>query len=174
MMTNHRGILVGLIFCLVLVCLVVGQASVSADGLTIKVDPRYVDERTREHLEEMQLRDAQRDARQMETNRQRAQESREQPVQHGNVAPQPEAQDPRCQELLSLISKTAPTEKSSFGEIYSLKARRKALTEEYELKCMTAGGRQQRSQNRNDEKIERKLNIIDFRQRELDRKIGGY
>lgn len=55
--------------------------------------------------------------------------------------------DPKCQELLDRLENT-PYDASSFGRMAQSKAARKAIREEYELRCMSAEAARDSQQSR--------------------------
>ena len=80
--------------------------------------------------------------------------------------------DPKCEELLSELkgnefgdigSKTIP-------EVLSIKAKRNAITQEYELRCLSSGERQANQEKRSNARMENKLNQIQRTQQEIQSK----
>lgn len=99
-----------------------------------------VDERTREHLQEMQERDARRDVRERQNQQQEQNSSAGKRTPGEQQTPVAAFGDPRCPELLNRISALAPTSEMSIGELIVANGKRRAATEEYKMRCMAASG----------------------------------
>ncbi len=99
-----------------------------------------VDERTREHLQEMQERDARRDVRERQNQQQEQNSSAGKRTPGEQQTPVAASGDPRCPELLNRISALAPTSEMSIGELIVANGKRRAATEEYKMRCMAASG----------------------------------
>ena len=83
--------------------------------------------------------------------------------------------DTRCAEILDELKAINDKINSmSLGEMYTSGARKNALTNEYELRCMSASARQGRQQDREIGQINRKLNQIHRKQQEMQNAQRGF
>lgn len=85
------------------------------------------------------------------------------------------AVDPKCEELLTELKNTPlDPSKQSFGELFTAKAKRSAITQEYELRCMSSSDRQANQAKRSNAQIQNQLNQIQIKQQEIQNRQRGY
>lgn len=80
----------------------------------------------------------------------------------------------RCAEILNeLEAINNKVSSMSIGDMYTAGAHKKGLTNEYELRCMSASERQARQQDREIKNIDRKLDHIQQKQQEIQNTQRG-
>lgn len=87
--------------------------------------------------------------------------------------PRGSTKDPRCAEILDELKKLTPKNSKTFGSLIVNGAQSRALTNEYELRCMTANQREGRQLTRDTRKINRNLNQIKQKQQEIQNAQRG-
>lgn len=92
----------------------------------------------------------------------------------GHSISQKTTRDPKCEKLLDRLSNTRVNPSTqSFGQMFSAKAKRNAITQEYELRCMSSGDRQvseeRRQEKRSNAQTQNQLRQIQQTQEETMR-----
>lgn len=89
-------------------------------------------------------------------------------------ASQKESPDPRCAEILDEMKNLDEKAGSmTFGELLTYKQRKSALTNEYELRCMSSSAREERQDAREIKNLGRKLDQIQQKQQEIQNTQRG-
>lgn len=81
------------------------------------------------------------------------------------------ARDPKCEELLSDLKnhEFGDIGSKTFTELASIKAKRNAITQEYELRCMSSSDRQANQEKRSNAQTQNQLRQIQRTQQEIQR-----
>ncbi len=87
------------------------------------------------------------------------------------------AKDPKCEKLLDQLSETRfDRTGGTFGDAMDIRARRREIQQEYELRCMSQNQREASMQNRSTEQMEqmnRQLIQIQIKQQEIQNRQRG-